>query len=198
MYACMQVLNALPGAYFCSVSIQGVILDSNVLRVNAQTLRTVCQPQQLPTAQPPVPRCAQRGILINTNNLVAATKTTVVNTINLQMGVVFPTPTYTIGFERTVILPSVTPTPTYTVGTVIIPSVTPAGVAVSSSGMPMAAPLQERNNLGIGIGVGMALAFLLMVLVTAIIVGVVCFIKKRERNQLKFGSGCKLKNVFFS
>lgn len=175
----MQVLNAMPGAYFCSVGIAGVVLDSNALRVGLQTLQDLCLPQELPTLQPPRPRCAVRGLPINPTPLVVQTRLVQTNTVNLQMGVVEPTPTYSVVFERTMNIPEelvATPTVTPTV----TPTTQPEPVGINAT-----QPVPDNASvIGIGVGVGIAAGVLLTALVTTLIAGAICFIKKRERNLL--------------
>lgn len=174
----LQVLNALPGAYFCSVVLTGTdtILDSIPLTVDTLTIQDVCLAQELPTLQPPQPRCAVRGIPLDpATPLVPRTRLAVTNTINLVGGVVAtPTPTFTINIPPTMNIPIVEPDPT---------------------GTP--AQQQGNNAVGIGVWVGIAVGVTVVVLVTVLPVSAICFIKKRERNQLtknkkKFAFSCKL------
>lgn len=174
------MLNALPGAYFCSVNIANQIFDSRALRVDEQTLQNMCLPQQPPTAQPPTPfRCAQQlpinqNDLLEPNSLRVSTATSVTNTINLQAQ--NPTPTITIAeeIERT-IPPLVVETPIFEeIGRTIPPLVETPTLNQTEQ--------QTAISIGIGVGVGIGVAILLAVLVIALIVGVVCCVKKRDRN----------------
>lgn len=126
----------------------------------------------------PQPLPVPPAILIKYIQDLVRIKSTVTNTVNLQSGVNIPTPTYSAEFERT-IPPIVIATPTTTQLEVIITTATPQLVGVTQ-------PRQQSNTIGIGIGVGIGIAVLLGVLVTALVVGSICFIKKRERNQCKY------------
>ena len=128
--------------------------------MDAQTLQNVCRPRQPPTLQPPRSiRCAQGPLPINSNVLVVVNRTVVTNTIDLQGGLQTPTPSYTIAeFQRTIPLPLVAET-------------------------PLPTEPGNDNAVGIGIGVAIAVIILLACLVGGLIVGVVCSIRRRERNH---------------
>lgn len=165
--SCMQVLNALPGAYFCSVILTtaNLVLDSNPLIIDNRTLDDLCLPQEPPTLRPSQPRCAVRGSTIDpAARLVPLSTRAVTNTINLGMGVVAPTPTFTLAFEPTMDLPVVTP------AAVVQESPTPAQ--------------NNNNNIVIGVVVGIVVGIFVTVLLMGLVVGAICLVKKRERNQL--------------
>ena len=155
----IQVQNPLPTAYFCSTEIGGRIFDSNALRINPTTLR-VCLPGQLPVLQPSRPHCANQDLL--TPNVIPSATTTfsVITTINLPVGVETQSITFDTAFQRTVMTPT-DPTPL----------------------LIQTEPRANRFRVGIGVGVSIAMAALLVGLVVGgVILGIICFTKKKERN----------------
>ncbi len=189
---CTQILNPLPGAYFCSAQIAGQVFDSSVLRVDNQTLQIVCLPGQSPSLlQPSTPRCATRGVQITPNTLVLRTVVSTTNTINLGGGVVAPTPTYDINLMRTMEIPEDVIIATPLATPLATPPGTPIVVAQQSPAVatPLATPpgtpvavAQQSPAVAIGVVVGIGALVMLLGLGLALII---FFVKKRKRNQLK-------------
>ncbi len=176
----LQVQNALPGAYFCSSSLLRNVFDSNALRVDEETLQDVCQLGENPILRGNnAPRCAQRNI--PTPNVIPSPieRESATNTINLGEGnIEVITPTYTILFERTMNIP---------------PEATPLAIVGTEAVVETEPVAGGTNGTVIGIAVGVVVGVvLLLMLVTALLIGAIFFIKKKERKQVSPKPPCLL------
>lgn len=176
----LQVLNALPGAYFCSTGNNNLILDSNVLRVDNKTLQQVCLPQEAPVLQTPPPRCIQPGIPTPRVIPFPTTEIVVTDTIDFGGGVEIPTPTYSIKLERNILVESTVLTMTMTATPQVI--------------------LKVNNITGAGVGLGVGITLAVVVIPLLIILSVICLIKRKKNNK-KSKSKCQFRAIlmtFFS
>lgn len=161
-----QVLNALPGAYFCSTGVSQNFFDSRVLRITNDTLYDLCDPGQSPTQQPPSPRCVQPGI--PTPNNIPQPSITIMktNTINFQRGVDEITPTYSAGLERTLNVLIET--------TTIVPTPSPTTVANTGS-----------NSMIIGAVVGAVVGAAVVVVTTPVVLIIAYFCLQSAKKRGK-------------
>ena len=163
------------------------MFDSNVLRVSNETLQIPCRPRQpLTLLQPTTPRCAIPGIPINPNTLILQTIIPVSNVVNFGGGVVNPAPTINIDLVRTMEIPKdlVIMTPSATPLATPIVEVVQQDSVVTPIATPIVEVVQQDPVVAIAVGASIAGLVVLLVLVLALLLGAICLIKKRERNQL--------------
>lgn len=163
--------------------------------MDQQTLQDVCLPQEQPTLEPPRTRCAQQLPIDQNDLLVPIARTATTNTINLGT-TLNPTPTFTAAeeFERTYVPPPLAAVQTLTQTG---PLPTPTDPTQSPQIQTEPPPISTSVWIGIAVGVGVAI---LLLIVTALIVGVVCFGRKRNsprtsRRRCTMMERCKQKTA---
>lgn len=183
IYYFIQVLNALPGTYFCSSVFAGTgtLFDSRSLRISNATLHDLCATNESPTQQPPFPRCLQNCPVPNAipqpSTIISRT-----STVNFQRGAIEVTPTYSAELEYTIYVPLETmtfapmPTPTPSAPT---PSPTLPATATEQEMTPLSAENRTGQTgviVGAVVGVVVALA-----VVMAVVLGILCYLRSAKK-----------------